>query len=60
MQEDRRIRAFQPSDLVRLHEIRTEAYEPIFAAFRKIVGDVIPDISITSAEKSQAMYLEKI
>jgi len=60
MQEDRRIRAFQPTDLARLHEIRTEAYEPIFGAFRKIVGDVIADIAITSAEKSQAMYLDKI
>ena len=60
MQEDRRIRAFQPSDLVRLHEIRTEAYEPIFGAFRKIVGDVIADIAITSAEKSQKMYLKQL
>lgn len=52
------VRPFDKRDLARLHEIRTAAYEPVFASFRQLVGPRIAAVSLANAEKEQGDYLE--
>ena len=60
MIENCRIRAFEPGDLPRLHEIRDAAFKPIFRSFRRIVGDEIAPSAFASLESEQADLLDRI
>jgi GNAT superfamily N-acetyltransferase len=54
------IRAFEPSDLPHLEEIRRLAFEPVFASFREIVGPAIAEIAFATAEAEQSEHLKKL
>ena len=54
------IRAFEPGDLPRLHEIREAAFAPVFASFRQIVGEAIASVALAAAEQEQAELLDRI
>ncbi|MEM7022013.1 MAG: GNAT family N-acetyltransferase [Pseudomonadota bacterium] len=54
------IRNLDTNDLPRLHEIREAAFEPVFASFRRIVGEKIATIALESAEREQAEHLDRI
>ena len=60
MIEGYRIRAMEPKDLQRLHEIREAAYKPVFQSFRNIVGEKIAAIAIADAEQEQTDLLNRI
>lgn len=60
MTEDCRIRAFEPDDLPKLHEIREAAFKPVFGSFRRIVGEKIAAVAFASAEREQAELLDRI
>lgn len=60
MIENCNLRAFDSSDLPRLHEIREAAFEPVFKAFRSIVGEKIARVAFASAEREQADLLDRI
>lgn len=60
MVENCHIRAFEPGDLPKLHEIREAAYKPVFQSFRNIVGEKIAPIAFASAEREQAELLDRI
>lgn len=60
MAPDCRIRPFAPEDLPALQDIREAAYRPVFASFRRIVGEAIAPAAFAGAEQEQAEYLEKI
>ena len=54
------IRPYAPADLEALHRIRAEAFAPIFASFRSIVGVEISAVALATAEKEQAELLERL
>ena len=54
------IRAFESQDLGRLHEIREEAYKPVFRSFRNIVGERIAAVALAHAEREQGEFLDEI
>ncbi|MDX2265794.1 MAG: GNAT family N-acetyltransferase [Hyphomicrobiales bacterium] len=54
------IRRFQPADLDALQRIRARAFAPIFASFRRIVGDDIAAFAFAEAERDQARLLHDI
>lgn len=51
------IRSFRPADLPRLQEIRSAAFLPVFASFRKIVGEGIARHAFANAETEQSDLL---
>lgn len=51
-------RPFRDGDLPRLHEIRNEAYKPVFRSFRNLLGEDIAAVALVSAEKEQGDYLD--
>ncbi|MCA1749416.1 MAG: N-acetyltransferase family protein [Parasphingopyxis sp.] len=53
-------RAARAGDLERLHEIRTAAYQPVFASFRAIVGEEIAPHAFPRAEAEQGDHLNEI
>lgn len=53
------VRPFEQSDLARLHEIRVDAYKPVFASFRSLVGARIAKFSLPNAEAEQGSYLDQ-
>lgn len=55
-----RFRPARPGDLARLHEIRAAAYEPVFASFRSIVGEMIAPFAFARAEEEQGAHLDEI
>jgi ribosomal protein S18 acetylase RimI-like enzyme len=54
------IRAFAPSDLAALQQIRATAFAPVFASFRDRVGAPIAEFAFASAEQEQAELLAEI
>lgn len=54
------VRAFAPDDLPRLQEIRRAAFAPVFASFRRIVGDAIYRHALSNAEAEQAQHLDAL
>lgn len=60
MIENCRIRAVEPGDLPKLHEIRAAAFKPVFESFRRIVGEKIAAVAFASAEREQAELLDRI
>lgn len=60
MIENCRIRAYEPGDLPKLHEIREAAFKPVFGSFRRIVGEKIAAVAFASAEREQAELLDRI
>ena len=54
------IRAYAPSDLPTLHDIRAAAFAPVFASFRSIVGPEIAALGLATAEQEQADLLDAI
>lgn len=59
MTDDCHIRPFASADLPRLQDIREAAFAPVFASFRKLVGEAIAPIAFAEAEKEQADLLDK-
>ena len=60
MIEQCNIRAFEPQDLLRLHEIREAAYRPVFKSFRSLVGEKIAAVALANAEREQGEFLDEI
>lgn len=54
------IRRFEPRDLPALQSIRQAAFEPVFRAFREIVGVKIAALAFAHAEVEQAKLLDDI
>ena len=54
------IRPFEAGDRPRLHEIREEAFRPVFRSFRDIVGDEIAPLAFAAAETEQAAHLDAL
>lgn len=52
------IRAYAPADFDRLDAIRAEAFAPIFASFRALLGADIAAIALRDAEREQRALLE--
>ncbi len=53
------IRPFQQADLPTLQKIREAAFAPVFASFRKLVGEEIAQVAFAAAEEEQAALLDK-
>ena len=51
------IRPFEPRDAPRLDAIRAEAFAPVFASFRALLGDEIARIALVDAEQEQKALL---
>ncbi|MEM9429722.1 MAG: GNAT family N-acetyltransferase [Pseudomonadota bacterium] len=54
------IRPARPDDLARLHEIRAAAFAPVFASFRRIVGNAVAETAFAGAEEEQASHLDDL
>jgi N-acetylglutamate synthase-like GNAT family acetyltransferase len=54
------IRAFEAADLEALQQIPAAAFEPIFRAFREIVGETISDFALARADTEQAAHLASV
>jgi len=54
------IRSLAPSDVAALQDIRAQAFAPVFASFRTILGSDIAPVALASAEKEQADLLERL
>lgn len=51
------IRLFHQSDLPRLQQIRRAAFAPIFASFRRILGEAVYRHALADADAEQAVLL---
>lgn len=54
------IRPFDASDLPALHDVRHAAYRPVFASFRRLLGDAIAAVALVRAEEEQGALLDAI
>lgn len=54
------IRAYAPEDAERLQTIRAEAFTPVFASFRALLGEAISAVALASAEEEQAALLRRL
>ena len=57
---DLEIRPARDGDLDRLQVIRHEAFAPVFASFRAILGDPIHSVAQARTDEEQAAYLESL
>ena len=55
-----KIRDYAPADLPRLHEIRAEAFAPLYASFRAIVGERIAPYAFGGEEETQGRHLDEL
>ena len=60
MKQDGGIRPFEPADFAAVDQIRELAFKPIYASFRRLVGDEIAPVAISKEETAQADYLKGI
>lgn len=54
------IRAYAPEDAERLQTIRAEAFTPVFASFRALLGEAISAVALANAEEEQAALLRRL
>jgi ribosomal protein S18 acetylase RimI-like enzyme len=54
------IRAYAPEDAANLQTIRAEAFAPVFASFRALLGDAIAAVALANAEQEQAALLQRL
>ncbi|MBP6011851.1 MAG: GNAT family N-acetyltransferase [Alphaproteobacteria bacterium] len=54
------IRPFAPADALRLERILTDAFVPVFASFRAIVGREIAAVALANAEAEQRSLLASL
>ena len=54
------IRPFTPDDFAHLDAIRTEAFAPIFASFRALLGDRIAQVALADVEQEQQALLTSL
>lgn len=54
------VRRFEPADRDAIQEIRRRAFHPVFASFRRLLGDEIFHAEYGDADGSQAEYLDSL